>query len=285
MSEYTVLIVDDERNVLSALRRLFMDSGYTILTAESATEGLELFKTHDVHLVISDYRMPGMNGVEFLTHVKDEYPETIRMILSGYADVNVIVDAINDGHVYKFLAKPWNDQELLSAVRRSFEHHNLQIENNQLLIELRNANDELRSLTGNLENQVTERTQDLELKNRALQIAQSILGLLPVGVIGMDSAGMIVYVNQSLSRYIKTSGMLLGTPAEHNLPERLYGILAESVATSTQSARLYDEEPKIGLVCTPLTGGVGVIGMFFCLDVTRYQNAECGNVLAEDSHA
>ena len=284
MTEYTVLIVDDERNVLKSLKRLFMDTEYTILTAESASEGLEIFKNQDIHLVISDYRMPGMNGVEFLTRVKDEYPETIRMILSGYADVSVIVDAINDGHVYKFLAKPWNDQELLSAVRRSFEHHNLQLENNQLLFELRKANDELRTLTGTLEHQVTERTQDLELKNRALQIAQSILGLLPVGVIGMDSSGMIVYVNQSLGNYITTSGMTLGASAEHALPDSLFAVMSESMATSSYSARIYDTERKIGLVCKPLMGGVGVIGLLFYLDVDQYRSAKTEDAVAEDAH-
>ena len=110
----TLLIVDDEDNILAALTRLLRREGYSILRANSGKEGLELLKDNHVGVIMSDQRMPEMTGVEFLSQVKDLYPDTVRMVLSGYTDLNSVTDAINKGAIYKFLTKPWDD-ELLKA--------------------------------------------------------------------------------------------------------------------------------------------------------------------------
>ena len=108
-----ILCVDDEQNVLRSLTRLFLDDPYEILTAASGAEGLLILdQTGTVPVVISDYRMPGMNGVEFLSEVRKWWPETVRIVLSGYADTGAIVSAINEGQIYRFVAKPWNEDEL-----------------------------------------------------------------------------------------------------------------------------------------------------------------------------
>lgn len=118
-NEGTLLIVDDEPHNLAALRRLFHNEGYRVLTAGGGHEGLELLALNSVQVIVSDQRMPGMSGTEFLAIVKDLYPDTIRIILSGYTDLEVITDGVNRGAVFKFLSKPWDDEMLLGHIREA----------------------------------------------------------------------------------------------------------------------------------------------------------------------
>src|SRR6185369_1327491 len=142
-----ILCVDDERNVLRSLERIFLDEDYLILTAGSGEEGLELLNEGpQVQVVISDYRMPGMNGVDFLKEVYRRHPETLRIVLSGYADTAAVVSAVNEGQIYKFIPKPWNDDELRVTVAKALEHFASQRRNLQLTEELRQRNEELQEL-------------------------------------------------------------------------------------------------------------------------------------------
>ena len=118
----TLLLVDDELPVLRSLRRLFRPTGYQILTAQSAAEALALMAQQPVHVVLSDFRMPKMTGDQFLREVKERYPGTVRMILSGFADLNAVMAALNDGAVYKFLVKPWDNDELLGQIEEAFRY-------------------------------------------------------------------------------------------------------------------------------------------------------------------
>ncbi|MCK9388879.1 MAG: EAL domain-containing protein [Sulfuritalea sp.] len=115
-----LLLVDDEPQILSALKRLLRREGYSILAATSAQEGLELLANHEVAVVMSDQRMPHMTGSEFLAKVRVMYPDTIRIILSGYTDLKAITDVVNRGEIYKFLEKPWEDAALLKILREAF---------------------------------------------------------------------------------------------------------------------------------------------------------------------
>ncbi len=119
----SVLIVDDEVGVRSALSRVLRRDGYRILTAPSGEAALELLAMHRVQLVIADQRMPGMGGAEFLDAVKRLHPDTVRIILSGYTDLASITEAVNRGAVYKFLTKPWDDEELREQVRDALRHY------------------------------------------------------------------------------------------------------------------------------------------------------------------
>lgn len=122
-ADRTILLVDDEPNVLSALRRLLARDGYRILTADSGTRALELLATHPVKVIISDQRMPHMTGTDFLRRVKDLHPDTVRIVLSGYADQESVTRAINEGAIYRFLQKPWDDDRLREHVRDAFLYH------------------------------------------------------------------------------------------------------------------------------------------------------------------
>lgn len=128
----TLLLVDDEESILSSLRRMLRRDGYQIVTATSGEEGLERLAETTIGVIISDQRMPGMTGTEFLSIVKERYPETIRMVLSGYTDINSITEAINQGAIYKFLTKPWEDDLLRGHIAEAFQRYEMKRENLRL---------------------------------------------------------------------------------------------------------------------------------------------------------
>jgi two-component system NtrC family sensor kinase len=192
-----ILCIDDEQNVLRSLTRLFIDDPYEILTATSGAEGLLILDRYGaVPVVISDYRMPGMNGVEFLSEVRKQWPETVRLVLSGYADTAAIVSAINEGQIYRFVAKPWNDDELRVTVANSLERYDLGRKNLELTEELRRKNAELTALNLDLERRVVERTETLSMRNRLLTESLGILDNLPMAVVGMDPQGTVFQCNR-----------------------------------------------------------------------------------------
>lgn len=129
---YSVLFVDDETGVLQAMRRIFRKENYQLLTAGSGREALELLAAQPVHVVISDHRMPGMTGAELLREIKTRHPQTIRIMLTGHADVTAVMGAVNEGAVYKFITKPWNDEDLRLTVSLALERFDL-IQANQAL--------------------------------------------------------------------------------------------------------------------------------------------------------
>ncbi|HJW55838.1 MAG TPA: EAL domain-containing protein [Burkholderiaceae bacterium] len=122
-ADRTILLVDDEPNVLLALRRLLRREGYLILTAKSGGEGLELLATHPVQVILSDQRMPQMTGTDFLHRVKQMHPDTVRIVLSGYADLESVTRAVNEGAIYKFIYKPWDDDLLREHIRDAFLYY------------------------------------------------------------------------------------------------------------------------------------------------------------------
>ncbi len=257
----TLLIVDDEPNVIKSLRRLMVDSNHTIITAESGADGLKAFEDNEIDLVISDYRMPGMNGVEFLSKVREKYPATIRIVLSGYADVTAVVEAINDGHVYKFISKPWNDQELLTTILRAFEQQQLQRENTRLNEELQKRNEQLEKAARQLEQKVDERTCDLEVKNRALKTAHRILDRLPIGVLGIDADETIVYVNRLVTDFFETGSCNLGMPAREVIDKDIMDDMMKALNTG-ETIHCQMDENRIGVVCAPLPERAGVVSLF-----------------------
>jgi len=169
MNVHTLLFVDDEENILNSLKRLFRREGYNILTAKNATEALKLLEDNPVSLILSDQRMPGMSGVEFLKQVKEKYPDIIRMILTGYADINAAVEAINQGEVYRFITKPWNEEDLKATIHSALKHYELIVENRRLQQMIMRQNQELKKLNEELEQKVQERTRELAQLNRQLE--------------------------------------------------------------------------------------------------------------------
>ena len=145
---FTLLFVDDEEGVLNALRRIFMDENYAILTASSGDKALKILEERQVHLLITDHRMPGMNGAELLKLVRERYPETIRIMLTGYADVTSIMGAVKEGAVYKFITKPWNDEDLRLTVSLALQQYVLMHENRHLKELARQQQSKIRNYAG-----------------------------------------------------------------------------------------------------------------------------------------
>ena len=171
MHEPTVLFVDDEVNILKALQRLLRNEGWTVLTASRGSEALALLDQHPAQLIVSDHRMPEMSGVELLSAVRERHPAMVRMMLTGYTEMNVAVDAINQGEIFRLITKPWNDEELKATLRQAFDHYALKNEIKRLNQVSREQNLRLQDMNRNLEGKVRERTKQLAEKHQELRIA------------------------------------------------------------------------------------------------------------------
>lgn len=156
-----ILFVDDEQNILSSLRRLFRTHGYQVLTADSGAAALDILEKEPVDLVISDMRMPQMDGAQFLERVRERWPDTIRLLLTGYSDIASILAAINRGEIYRYITKPWDDNDIVLVVRHALERRALEQEKRRLEQLTQRQNEELRALNASLEAKVQERTAAL----------------------------------------------------------------------------------------------------------------------------
>jgi signal transduction histidine kinase len=141
-ARHTILVVDDEPDVVKSVKDL-LRLDYKVLGATSATEGLRILQKEEVHIVMTDQRMPEMTGVEFLGHAKGDAPEAIRLLFTGYADIKAVIDAINQGSVYRYISKPWDPDELQSIIREAAQRFELLSERKNLLIKLQEQNADL----------------------------------------------------------------------------------------------------------------------------------------------
>ena len=165
----SLLLVDDEANVLSSLKRLFRKSNCHVFTANSGPEGIDVLKEQSIDMIISDARMPEMSGPEFLAIAAEEYPDTVRILLTGYADMEAVVDAVNLGKVSHYLEKPWDDEKLKTLVDDTFIAISFQKQNEYLQSLVASQNEKLTEANETLEATVKERTQKIIEINGALQ--------------------------------------------------------------------------------------------------------------------
>ncbi|GAA3950416.1 response regulator [Chitinophaga oryziterrae] len=140
-----ILYIDDEIHNLNAFKASFRRL-YTVFTAASAEEAEEVLAKEEIQIIISDQRMPKMTGIEFFESILDKYPEPIRILLTGYADINAVIDAINKGQVYKYFSKPWNEEELRHNIEKAYEVYSLRKENKELTAKLLDVNEKLEFL-------------------------------------------------------------------------------------------------------------------------------------------
>lgn len=145
-----VLALDDEENILNSLKRLFLNEPYNVATTSNAKEAMEIVTREEIKVVLSDYRMPDMSGVEFLGKVKMKKPDVLRILFTGFADIAAAEEAINEGEVYRFISKPWNTEELKTTIRQAIEHYDLVLENRNYLKTTEKKNEELEVLNKKL---------------------------------------------------------------------------------------------------------------------------------------
>jgi len=217
-----ILFVDDEANVLKALRRLFHNEPYMTYFASSGAEGLEILRQHAVDLIISDMRMPEMSGAEFLTEVFMQWPETIRILLTGYADFQSTIDAVNKGRIYNYCNKPWNDEELKLLVRNALEQKHLREERNRLSDIIQQQNKELKELNEHLEEKVEQRTE--QLKNAMLHLDRANKNLEKQYIDSIKAFSRIIEMRPGIksgqSKYIAEKALLVARGLDMNTEDK-----------------------------------------------------------------
>lgn len=257
-TNYTILCIDDEDNILRALQRLFLEEEWRLLFANSSEKGLEMLQSENVHLILCDHRMPKMTGIEFLNKAKEIRPDAIRLILSGYADVNAIAAAINEGEVYRYIAKPWNDEELKTTIRQSLERYELMIMNRQLLDQVTRQNHELKKLNMELEKTVEKRTEELCMSSHVLQLSQDILENFPIAVAGVSDDGSVVLSNGKAEA---TLGKMTGTLLAHNVRDIFPQSLVDNMVRTLECGAQWKEEnvsvngERFRIECYPVKAG------------------------------
>ncbi len=243
-SKHTILYVDDEEPIINSVKRLFRKEKFRLLTAYSGEEALTILEKTKVHLVISDQRMPEMSGTQFLAKVRENYPETIRIILTGYTEVDSMQQAINQGHIYKFLLKPWDGEDLKNEVRSCLERYDL--------------------IRSNFSMQV------LLEKNHSLQMTESILYQLPTPVGCIDPDLRFSIVNKRAGALtINGKQPARGEPASDYFTagdvERIESLFDDKnhqplVLRRDIDGRTYD------IQCSPMTGKFRHKGIIICFN-------------------
>jgi CheY-like chemotaxis protein len=242
-----ILIVDDEDAILETMQFTFEDD-YEVLTSTDAATALRLLEENSpIAVVISDQRMPNMTGVEFLARVFRAHPSTVRIILTGFADMDAIIQAINDGHVYSYITKPWEPDDLKQVVRRAVDHHRLSVENERLLGELRRSN----------------------------VFLEAVMDRLDQGALAVDASGLVQAANKPARDYLGLDAdprgqplkEVLGTQGLEELRSTAFGLAAQVGSAREEvefnlgslSLRL---RVSVSRLCDPSGAPLGVVIFF-----------------------
>jgi CheY-like chemotaxis protein len=248
--EKAVLCVDDESSILTALTRLLRKEPYRVFTAPGGAAGLEILDQQDVQVVITDQRMPEMTGTQFLQKVKAKKPDTIRVVLSGYAEAEAIVAAINQGEVYRFVAKPWQDEPLKSTIRQCFDQYDLLQENLRLTEQTRLQVGQLQNLNRLLEASV-------DIRTRSLQFSQEVLDHLPVAVVGISLEQEIILTNAAAMAQLEPLASLVpGTDMAAVLPPDAVSGVCACLTTACAEPFTFDWDGR-RWIAHPSNLGVG----------------------------
>ncbi len=227
--EPKVLFVDDEHHILKAVRRLFVDRDFELLTAESGEEALEIVKANPIAVLVSDQRMPGISGTELLDFVRKNNPNTIRIMLTGNNDISTALEAINRGAVFRFVTKPWSHDDFLHTIDLALEQYHLREskDRNERRIaaqnkELQQLNDKLRDFNEQLEDRVQERTKEVVAKKKEVarlygELQQSFDGVIKALLCIMELGEIHVVEHcQRTAERVRRFGEHLGIDAELN---------------------------------------------------------------------
>lgn len=228
-----ILVVDDEEAILETMAFTF-ENDYEVHTSTDARRALELLdEKAPFAVVLTDQKMPNMSGVEFLAEVWKRHPSTVRMILTGFADMDAIIEAINDGHVYAYIAKPWEPDHLKQVMKQAVDHYNLTVENERLLHDLQRAN----------------------------VFLEGVMDQLDTGALAVDSDGVIQAVNRPVSDFLALEGELHGRLLKDLLSaqglEEVAGTIYrlaedESVTFEEVDVRLADRSHRLRIAVHPL---------------------------------
>ncbi|RQS71236.1 response regulator [Burkholderia sp. Bp8963] len=268
-----ILLVDDEPGVLSALRRLLRQSRYDVRTADSGEAALDILASGDVDLIVSDMRMPHMSGVEFLARARAMYPDTMRILLTGYSEIEAVARAVNEGGIYRYLNKPWDDHDLLLTIDQALEQRRLRSEAERLAALTQTQNEALRRFNAELESEVRARTEELgqtvmfleaaqrDLKSNFTAMVQVCASMVELrcGVVGGQSMrigeiarhlALACGMSSHHAKDVYFAGLLHGI-GKLSLPDEL--LHKPLVRMTTDEQRLYQQHPlRAQMVLTPV---------------------------------
>lgn len=227
-----ILFIDDEVNILRAIARVFLDEAYEVITASSGEEALEILSRHSpVQVVVSDFRMPRMNGVELLRTIRKQWPDVVRLVISGYADTAAIVSAINDGQIYRFIPKPWNDTDLRMAIAAAVEQFRRQRKEKQYAEAMMKKIEELERENSFLVHQLAELKKDID--------SQQILEELPAGVIISGETSESFRCNREAKHLLrKSTEEHAGKASDSGIPDNLRTHLQNAPSSCGHTERL-----------------------------------------------
>ncbi|AOE83181.1 HD domain-containing phosphohydrolase [Pseudomonas sp. TCU-HL1] len=215
----TLLLVDDEEHILSALRRVLRGEPYDLLTAPGGTAALELLQEREVDLVVSDARMPGLDGPSLLAEVQQRWPGTLRILLTGASDLDTSVRAINQGQIYRYLSKPWIDDELRFTLRQALAHQHAEREHQRLTCLTREQKQRLQELNASLEQRVRDRTAELQQTADMLDLAYEELRRSYVTSTEVFSALLNQRLPGDKQGNAQVIALVRAFAVEHQLPE------------------------------------------------------------------
>lgn len=228
MSDWNILFVDDEKQILNSLKRMLRSEDYNVYIANNGLEALEVLSKVKIHVVISDQRMPGMNGNELLQEVKILYPDTIRMILSGYADMNVIIESINSGDISQFIPKPWNEEDLKIILRQALQEYEIQEEIKIFTKQISKQNIELKKTNAAL----MAASHGIRIE---LDLFQCACQNLPIGILGITQDYYIVYQNQYAESFFNRNGKII-------IGEKIQNVFNKLFVNNVQNININDKK-------------------------------------------
>jgi signal transduction histidine kinase len=203
--KHCLLVVDDEPDLVQSVKDL-LRFDYKVLIATRAAEGLQIMQREKVHIVMSDQRMPEMTGVEFLKHLRDSHPETVRLLFTAYADLNAVTDAINQGNVYRYISKPWEPDELKSVLRQAVDYYDLQEERRRLILQVQEKNEQLEKA-----NEELRRANDLKrafIRVASHELRTPLTIVMGVAELAKDVPDLVSPLKEWLAQIHKASGRL-----------------------------------------------------------------------------
>ena len=227
-----VVLVDDEENILRSLQRLLMDEEFEVHTAGSGQEGLELLRqVPNVGLIVSDQRMPGMEGSEFLCRSREIVPDALRILLTGYSDINATIDAINKGGAYRYISKPWDDEELVGTIREAVAEYTREMENRRLNEIIDQQKKELEDWNQNLKKRLLQTTTTIREQSQAIK---SLDEKHPVPILNSLFDNFFEVMGDRYAVHARTVSTLVTDVS------RKMGLDAETVARFRLAALLHD---------------------------------------------
>lgn len=297
-NSHLILVVDDEVSITKSLNRLFRKEGIKIIEANSGFEGLEILKNLEkpVSGIISDQRMPQMTGAQFLQQAKEIVPDAFRILLTGYSDINAIIEAVNKGEIQKYFTKPWNDDDLVMQVRQSLKQYELILENKRLNKIITRQNKELKDINQTLEQKVEERSKQIKKKNIELEhnlynTVRAFASLIDSSSPAIAGHGRRVSLfSKQIGQNLKLSdtevtnieiAALLHDIGKIGYPEKL--LTVNYLKLNEKEKELYERHPEEGQQIVRFINKLDHVGLIIRSHHERYDGMGYPDHLSEDS--